>query len=192
MRKIAIALAFSMMLAATACGAKEEAKPTDKQQQTQQEDTNKDDTNQEDTQQEEGKTEEATGEATVGQTLLNDFKKKAEENNNAKELAEALLTNEVIKFKGATMDVEPGPLTGFSKDIKGFKNGVMFGPVIGTIPFVGYVFTVEEGADVDKFVEELENSADQRWNICTAAEETVTATSGNTVFFVMSPKEFEE
>jgi len=61
--------------------------------------------------------------------------------------------------------------------------------MIGTIPFVGYVFTVE--GDVDAFAAELESLCDLRWNICTEAEEAVVGISGDKVFFVMSVKNFE-
>lgn len=40
------------------------------------------------------------------------------------------------------MNVEEGPLNGFSSDVKGFKDGYVFSPMIGTIPFVAYVFEV--------------------------------------------------
>jgi 16S rRNA pseudouridine516 synthase len=76
--------------------------------------------------------------------------------------------------------------------VEGFKKGVMFSPMIGTIPFVGYIFTVEDGEDVNKFIENLEKNADKRWNICTEADEMVVSAEGNTVFFVMSPSKFEE
>ncbi len=128
--------------------------------------------------------------ATVGQTLLADFNTKT---GTAQEIADALLQNEVIEFMGASMPVEPGYLTGFDNvEIKDFKEGVMFAPMIGTIPFVGYIFTLEEGADVDAFKATLKDNANLRWNICTAAEELVVESNGNTVFFLMCPTTFEQ
>ena len=92
-----------------------------------------------------------------------------------------------------TIDVEEGYLTGFDNtEIKGFKSGVMFAPGMGTIPFVGYIFTLDDGADVDAFVSNLKSSANLRWNICTEAEQMVVEKSGNKVFFVMCPKSFEQ
>ena len=64
--------------------------------------------------------------------------------------------------------------------------------MIGTIPFVGYVFTVSDGGDVDAFVENLKNTADMRWNICTEADEMVVQAEGNRVFFVMCRNNEEE
>lgn len=127
---------------------------------------------------------------TVGTKLLADFRTMADK--TPQEIADALLTNEVIQFMPMSMPVEEGFLNGFNEEIKGFEEGVMFGPMIGTIPFVGYVFTVAEGGDVDAFVKTLEDNANLRWNVCTEAEELIVETEGNTVFFVMCPKSFEE
>ena len=127
---------------------------------------------------------------TVGTKLLADFKTMTDK--TPQEIADALLTNEVIQFMPATMPVEEGFLNGFNNEIKGFEEGVMFGPAIGTIPFVGYIFTVADGGDVDAFVTTLETEANLRWNICTEAEELIVEAAGNTVFFVMCPTTFEE
>lgn len=132
-------------------------------------------------------------EGTIGHALHADFWERitATPEATAQELADGILTNEVIAFMGATMPVEEGWLAGFGSDITGFKEGVMFAPMIGTIPFVGYIFTLEDGADVDAFVATLETNADPRWNICTEAEQTVIDKSGNTVFFLMCPKQLD-
>ncbi len=140
-----------------------------------------------------GTTEPATtapAPTTVGTKLLADFKTMADK--TPQEIADALLTNEVIQFMPASMPVEEGFLNGFNNEIKGFEEGVMFGPAIGTIPFVGYIFTVAESGDVDAFVTTLETEANLRWNICTEAEELIVEAVGNTVFFVMCPTTFEE
>ncbi len=128
---------------------------------------------------------------TVGEHLLAAFHENPD--GSAQEIADRLIAHEIIPFDGATMPVEPGLLMGFNNaDIIGFEEGVMFAPMVGTIPFLGYVFVMEEGEDVDAFVEELKNSADLRWNICTEAEELTVEAVGDTVFFLMSPMEFED
>ena len=128
---------------------------------------------------------------TVGETLLEDFK--SDNAGTAQEIAERLIANEIIEFAGTTMPVEPGLLAGFDNaEITGFEEGVMFAPMMGTIPFVGYIFTLEEGADVEAFKSTLEANANLRWNICTEAEELTVANEENKVFFLMSPKSFEE
>ncbi|MBQ9990021.1 MAG: hypothetical protein IJP31_03635 [Lachnospiraceae bacterium] len=132
---------------------------------------------------------------TVGEILLADFETYKEENpdSSAQETADHILSNSILQFSGATMAVEEGLLTGFNNaQITGFEEGVMFAPMIGTIPFVGYVFTLAEGVDADSFVKTLTDNADPRWNICTEADETITGKSGNSVFFVMCPMSFEE
>ena len=130
-----------------------------------------------------------TGES-MGQALLKDFSDRvnAEPELGAEELAKALLENPVIEFAGDALPVEPGLLTGFGNaEITGFAQGAMFAPMISTIPFVGYVFVLDEGADAEAFVQTLKDNADPRWNICTEADETIAEHVGNTVFFVMCP-----
>ena len=127
---------------------------------------------------------------SMGQALLKDFTDRvnAEPELCAEELAKALLENPVIEFAGDALPVEPGLLTGFGNtEITGFAQGAMFAPMIGTIPFVGYVFVLDEGADAEAFVQTLKDNADPRWNICTEADETIAEHVGNTVFFVMCP-----
>ena len=125
-------------------------------------------------------------EGTVGQVLKDDFLTQVE-------LADALIANPIIPFAGATMPVEEGLLNGFGNtEVTGFSEGVMFAPMIGSIPFVGYVFTLEEGADAETFMQSLKDSADLNWNICTAADEMTVEQSGNKVFFLMSPLNFSE
>ncbi len=127
---------------------------------------------------------------TVGGILLEEFK--ANSDSTPQEIADKLLANEIIQFPGATMSVEPGLLAGFDNaEIKGFEEGVMFSPMMGTIPFIGYIFTLPEKADVESFKQTLQDSANLRWNICTEAEELTVDSEGNTVFFLMSPKSFE-
>ena len=128
---------------------------------------------------------------TVGKVLLQAFK--SNQDGTALEVAERIITNKCIPFMGGAMEVEPGLLTGFDNaEITGFKEGAMFSPMIGTIPFVGYIFEVEDGTDVDAFMETLKDNANLRWNICTEAEELTLGREGNKVFFLMSPMSFEE
>lgn len=131
---------------------------------------------------------------TIGALLAQEFHAIKAENPEitAQEMADKILTNPMIQFSGASMEVAEGLLTGFGNaEITGFNSGVMFAPMIGTIPFVGYVFTLDEGADVDAFMQVLSDNADPRWNICTEAEETVIESADSMVFFVMCPAQFE-
>lgn len=132
---------------------------------------------------------DAAPDATLGETLKAMFVANADQ--DAETLANTILSYDEIEFAPAVMPVEPGYLPGFSADIEGFKSGVSFGPMISAIPFIGYIFELDEGADVDAFVAELEANANLRWNVCTEAEEVVTAVEGNTVFFLMCRKSLE-
>lgn len=136
-------------------------------------------------------TNTTAGEDTVGSALLEDFR--ANTSGTAQEIADRLLQNPVIGFMGGAVPVEEGLLTGFGeKEITGFKEGVMFAPMIGTIPFVGYIFVLNDGVDVEEFKTTLKDNADLRWNICTQADEMIVAHEGSIVFFLMSPKSFEQ
>lgn len=129
---------------------------------------------------------------TVGNILLADFKSKAS-TMSTQAIADALLTNPVIPFGGASMSVEPGFLNGFDNaEIKGFSEGYMFAPMIGSIPFIGYVFTLDADTDASSFVANLKANANKRWNICTEADEMIAGNVGNKVFFVMCPASFDE
>ena len=128
---------------------------------------------------------------TVGNTLLAAFK--ANSGGSTLSVAESLSANPAIKVPVGAMAIEPGYLTGFDNtEIKGFKEGAVFMPMIGTIPFVGYVFTLENAADAPAFIANLKSAANLRWNICTSADEMVAGSAGNKVFFVMCPTSFEE
>lgn len=126
---------------------------------------------------------------TVATTLYNVFKAEADNAADLTALAEKLSTNEVFgEVSMATMEVEPGFLNGFDNEIKGFNKGVMIAPMIGTIPYVSYVFETDAP---DALIEELEVNHNLRWNICTAADEMLVKQYNNYVFFVMSPYTFE-
>lgn len=129
--------------------------------------------------------------AKVSEHLVYDFNENVD--MSAQELADHLVANEVLGFMGMTMPVEEGYLTGFDNfEVKGFEDGVMFGPAIGTIPFIGYVFDLADGTDVDKFMQDIRDNANLRWNICTEADELVVENKGDKVIVIMTPEKFEE
>ena len=86
--------------------------------------------------------EDNTEALTPAATLLASFKDlmATSEDKSPETLANALITNPIIPFAGGAMAVEPGFLQGFDADITGFDKGAVFMPMIGAIPFVGYVF----------------------------------------------------
>lgn len=138
-------------------------------------------------------TEEATenaGDLSPAQYVWGEFQKEIKDNKNLEEVANAILSDEsVVPFGPAVMPVEEGLLNGFGNaEIKGFSEGVTFGPMIGTIPFIGYIFKTD---DVDSLKKVLEDSADLRWNICTEADEMLVESVDDYVFFVMATNTWE-
>lgn len=136
-------------------------------------------------------THEPLGETPALQVIM-DFRDKVASAASMEDLANTLVMNENMPFMGAAMAVEPGFLNGFTAEITGFEEGAMFSPMIGAIPFVGYVFRLADDADANAFVDSLREKADLRWNICTAADEMQYDVAGNVVCFVMAPATFEE
>ena len=129
---------------------------------------------------------------TLGGKLWDAFVAAKEEKPeiSAEELANLLVTNEAIQFMGGAMPLEANQefFNGFDEyKITGYESGACYMPMIGSIPFIGYVFELTEGADVAAFVQALNDNANPRWNICVTAEQTVVGAYGNTVFFLMCP-----
>ncbi len=135
--------------------------------------------------------EPAVEDNTMGMNIWNLFLKTIGENSDksCEELGNIFMnTPDVIPYGGMAMPIEEGFLTGFNNyEVKGFKSGAVFMPMIGTIPFVGYVFELEEGADVKAFIKELSDNCFMRWNLCTSAEQVVAGAKDNKVLFVMCP-----
>lgn len=117
---------------------------------------------------------------TVGSKYLACFN--ASSYTDVNDAADELIALNAFDADLVKMDVEPGYLDGFSNEVSGFTKGVKFSPMIGAIPFVGYVFEAE---NPDEFLAAISDIADPRWNICTEADETVSAVRGNLVFFMM-------
>lgn len=132
---------------------------------------------------------ESKPDKTAGNVLLDAFKAKA--SGSALSVAEGLSENKILPFTMVTQEVVPGYLAGFDNEIHNFKEGAMFAPMMSSIPFVGYVFTLESSGDVSDFINTLKSSANLRWNVCSEAEEMVYGSSGNKVFFVMTNKNLD-
>lgn len=195
---LALTLAFSM----TACGSKEEPAPeatpapteapvaTDAPEATEAPEVT-DAPEATDAPQEDGNQGAVSGES-LGQTLLGEFKA-MDASTDAYTMAETLIGHEMIQFMGGAMEIEPGLLSGFDNyEVTGFEKGAMFGPMMGSIAFVGYIFDLPEDADVDAFVTGLKDNANPRWQICVTADETIVEVSGDKVFFLMSPLTLEQ
>lgn len=126
-------------------------------------------------------------EGSWGETLWNEFVAIMNDtpNPNVAELAFSVVMHESIPFTGGAVEVEAGWLTGFTEEITGFNKAAMFAPEFSSMPFIGYVFELEEGADVNEFMDMLKEKSDTRWMVCVEAEQTVTGAYNNYVFFLM-------
>ena len=136
----------------------------------------------------------AANASSVAATFAAAFKAEAaKEGATANAIATALSQNPIVPFMPMVVDTEAGFLAGFDNvEIKDFKAAATFGPAIGSIAFISYVFELEADADKDAFVKTLKDNANLRWNICVAAEEMLVETEGNFVFFIMAPLSFEQ
>lgn len=133
-------------------------------------------------------------ENTAGSALWNEFITAVKENPEltAVELSDKLSANPVIQFMAGAMETQPGYLAGFSEEITGFESGATYGPMMGSIAFVGHIFKLAEDADVNAFIENLKSKADPRWNICVEADYVQAGAYGNTVYFLMYPASMDE
>lgn len=89
--------------------------------------------------------------------------------------------------------VEGGWLSGLD-EFDQFDDGAMFAPMIGSIPFVGYVFVIGQDVDPAEYIATLEAQANPRWNVCTEADCILTQSfqdeTRNVVLFVMAPASY--
>ncbi len=125
--------------------------------------------------------------------LYNHFKDfvTANPDATAEQIANDLITDENLPFSPIAAEMPEGYLNGFSEDITGFTSAWAFQPMIGAIPFVGYIFTVDE-ANIDAFKENLVAKHNMAWNVCTQADDMICESIGDKVFFLMAPASFEE
>lgn len=83
------------------------------------------------------------------------------------------------------LTVEEPWLQGIPTIPAGIAEGYCYQPMIIGQAFIGYVFRVAEGTDVETFKQALKDNSDPRWNICTMANTTVCENIGNVVYFSM-------
>ena len=127
---------------------------------------------------------------TVVESLSAIFKTEIKKETDIEKVAQKISESDVIVPQVQTFQVADGDyLAGFKEEIKGFNKVVGISPMIGTIPFIAYVFEVD---DAESFAKTLEDNAQLNWNICTQADEMKITTVDNYIFFVMAPKSFEE
>ena len=113
------------------------------------------------------------------------FREEIKNNKDILDIADTISKSKSIEFEIEVAELDKEDyLMGFDTDISGYKRVVQAAPIISTIPFVLYIFEVEEAED---FAETLKKEANPRWNICTEADEVLVDYDGNYVFMVMTP-----
>ncbi len=107
----------------------------------------------------------------------------------AEELAKVLADSQEGGFASAPIEKDAEYFAGFDNyRITGYKSAAVYSPQIGSIPFIGYVFELEDGVDPSAFIKTLTDNSNLRWNVCVEAEQKVAGAIGNRVFFLMCPK----
>ncbi len=128
---------------------------------------------------------------TWGAAFWADFQSALAANPDAdsETIANALLSSESGMAMGGAMAAPTveGYQQGFAADITGFKNGTMFAPFAAGYAFMGYVFELEEGADVKAFVQTLNDNCDLRWMVCMTADMSTIGAVDNYVLAILSP-----
>ncbi len=93
---------------------------------------------------------------------------------------------EYISNMIVTMPIEDTSfLTGLNAVPEGIKEAYLYQPGMMGVAYIGYIFRLNEGTDVDAFKASLTEQANPRWNICTSANTTICENYGDTVFFSM-------
>lgn len=112
-------------------------------------------------------------------------------NASVEDIAAAMCEMEGFALSGMYAEkVEKGYLSGLG-EFDAFENGASFKPMIGSIPFMGYVFEIDSDVNVYEFISTLKGQANLSWNVCTTADEILTSYSKTAdktvVLFVMCP-----
>lgn len=191
MKKIfALVIAGLMVLSFAACGDKEEETTTAAADETttaaSEETTIADETT-------EG-TDASAGEASVADTFAEAFKTVAAKGGSAYDIASELGTTVTVPVMLMPMDMtEAEGLQGFNEGFKfeGYEEVAQLSPMIGTIPFMSFVFKLSADADVEAFADSVEEYANPAWNVCTSADDVVVVAEGSYVYLVMAPASFE-
>lgn len=131
---------------------------------------------------------------TIGTVLCEEFEMVVMNNSEItlQDLMETIRSNPEIVFMCETQSVSAGNISGFNSDITGFMECFMLKPTIQTIPFVAYVFYLNENEDVETFEKKLYDNVNLKWNEVTEADEIVVTAVGRHVFCVISSYYFQD
>lgn len=181
--------------ALAACGAKEDNKPTttttpeatpSTAPENNNQNTENNNQNTENNNQGTENNDQNQGETTVGQTCINVYKEQIAAGASIEDALNAVA--EKIELMGM-VEKDFEWVQGFDTTITGYTHIYGLMPMFGGFPFIMYSFETD---DVDALKAMLDEHADLRWNICTAAEEKFIEVVDGKVVFVMARKTFDE
>ena len=78
--------------------------------------------------------------------------------------------------------MEAGYLPWFSNEVDGFAECYVTMPMIGSIPFISYVFRVSSASEAEAFLAKVSPDLNLRYVLCKPADTLVTAIYGDLVF----------
>lgn len=99
---------------------------------------------------------------------------------------EKISYEEYVSYQIVTMPVEDlSFLSGLTEVPAGIGEAYLYQPGMMGQAYIGYLFRLTEGTDIEAFKTALKEKADLRWNICTSANTIICENYGDTVFFSM-------
>ena len=177
---IALLLALVMMMSLVACG--ENSENTDPSTEPSQGPSDKD-------------LSAAASVETVANALMNKYAEYANIRQTYDEYMaempaeEQISYEEFLSYQLSCMPVDTAAeelwLMGFAEAPAGFTEAYCYQPMMMGQAFIGYVFRVAEGTDIEAFKNTLKETCDPRWNICTMANTVVCESFGDLVYFSM-------
>lgn len=148
-------------------------------------------------------TEEAN---TIGDKINSVFSTKMTENNQTAsiDLANAIIEAQIVPYMMGAVPLsdmaapdEEGKvyLQGFDNyDFAGVNlaDSAVFMPMMGSVPFIGYIFDTADEAELGNLMVTLKENANMRWQVCVEADQMIIENSGDKILFVMCPSTIEE
>lgn len=86
---------------------------------------------------------EDLGSDKIEKDLSSAFENSAKDGAKVEYIVNKMLEADSEELGLISMPVEEGLLNGFTGEIKGFDDAYVFSPMIGSIPFIGYVFKLK-------------------------------------------------
>ncbi len=132
---------------------------------------------------------------TLSYYLINEFHDYVSINKDVKveELSKHLIQIERIEFKGSAKEIDEGYLDGIiNYKVTDFKNGAMIKANKTKIPFIGYLFEVDQSTDTQLFIENLKTNADKQYKTLLDDEDIYIEKENNIIFFLICPDNIEE